>query len=465
MSSDKNKIQIARDLAQKVHLGQYRMSGEGYFDHVTRVMDNLVNIMVTDEEILCAALLHHSLDLNNDYANEIKETLGEEVLRLVKEYQNVSRSGLSNIDPNELNEKLIIQTYLNLTNDPKILLIRLADKVDNIKTCHQLPIDKARKVSERAIYIYSPICQLVGLNSFVKELENEAFKILNPMEYYKIEEYKKENLDQINEKLEEIREFIKDILKDKNIPSEIDFRIKSNYSVFKKLQKYKKKDEDREIESIYDIAAMRIIVGEVEECYESEDILKQIWDADSDERDDYIATPKPSGYRSLHNVFTIGDNLKMEVQIKTKSMHNENEYGVASHAFYKMNTSMRKSIETKPDLLKQLSFDINNSDLKINQFTDKVYVFTPKGDIVELPRGANIIDFAYAIHKDIGNSCIGGFVNDEYQKLTYELQDGQKVEIKTSKSKKKPSRDWVDSVKTKRAKDEIRKALKEIVQF
>ncbi len=216
---------------------------------------------------------------------------------------------------------------------------------------------------------------------------------------------------------------------------------------------------------VYDIAAMRVLVNTVEECYAVEGILKQIWDDSAGKRDDYITHPKPSGYKSLHNTFQVKPGFMLEIQIKTHQMHEENEFGVASHTFYKTGETLKKKMFANPNWLKEINFGINRAAIKIDQFTDNVYVFTPKGDIKELPRGANLIDFAYYVHNDLGNSCIGGVVNGELQKLTYELQDGDRVEIKTSKNRKKPSPDWEDVVKTKRAKDEIRRSLKEVMQY
>jgi GTP pyrophosphokinase len=215
------------------------------------------------------------------------------------------------------------------------------------------------------------------------------------------------------------------------------------------------------LEKIYDVVAMMLITDTEENCYLIDDLLKQWWQAVPDSQDDYIQKPRPSGYKSLHEIFETDKDTFLEVQIKTKKMHENNEYGFASHAFYKIGETLKKKLKKDPEWLREINFDLNKERVKIDQFSKNVYVFTPKGNIIELPEGACLIDFAYAIHDDIGNRCVGGLVNGEMQKLTYKVKNGDRIEIKTQKSRSKPSADWEKIAKTKKAQMAIKKALKE----
>ena len=260
--------------------------------------------------------------------------------------------------------------------------------------------------------------------------------------------------------LEDTSEFVKDILAEKGISAKLDYRIKHTYSIYRKAQKYRQTKNYKGLNQIYDIAAMRVLVDSVEQCYMTEDILKQVWTNVPDERDDYIMHPKPSGYRSIHNTFAVSPTMHLEMQVKTKDMHEENEYGIASHTFYKTGEQLKKSLQAAPEWLTDINFIKNKGEIRIDQFNKYVYVFTPKGDIKQLARGATPIDFAYSIHKDLGNACVGVTINGDFQKLSYGLKDGDRVEIKTLKHKKLPSSDCLDFVKTRKALEDIRKALR-----
>lgn len=455
-----NIVEKARAFAKKAHENHLRISGESYFDHVSRVARLLEENNVSDPDIISGAYLHHIFDLENVTKEYLTNEFGGGISDIVAEYDRVSKSEISSIDPKNCDESIIVQTYLNLIKNPKTLIVRLADKVDNIRSAYVLPRLNAKRVAEKAMYLYSPICQLLGIHKFVVKLENEAFKILSPGEYYSIESYLKKKQPDMENVLKDTSEFIKEILVEKAILPTIDYRIKHIYSIYRKAQKYREIKNYRGLSHIYDIAAMRILVDTVENCYLTEDILKQIWKDMPEERDDYISKPKPSGYKSIHNTFIVSPTVNLEIQIKTFEMHENNEYGLASHAFYKTGEKLKGAMQTDTSWLKKVNFIKSRGDIRIDYFTKHVYVFTPKGDIIKLLKGATPVDFAYAIHKDLGNSCVGVNVNGEIQKLTYPLIDGDRVEIKTQKNKKLPSSDWLDFVKTRKAREEIRKALR-----
>ena len=453
---DYKRIDQAKYFAQSFHKSHTRVSGENYFDHIERVAQSLIDNMVEDENLIIITYLHHILDFKEGSQVELEKVFGKDIVKLLELYKSLSDSDVSDISPQN-NEKYILQAYLNLAKDPKILILRLADKTDSIKTAHLLEKEKAQKVAERALYIYAPICRLLGIISFVSDLEDGALKILNPGSYYKIKSYLDSMLPEIKLMLSDSRELVSEILEENNIRANVTTRIKHIYSIYRKSQKPKNSSK---LMDIHDIVGMRILVNTVEECYIAENLLKQLWEEVPGERDDYILKPRPSGYRGIHDTFILTNKLNFEVQIKTFQMHEENEFGSASHTFYKIGEYLKKLMKTNPNILREINYTSSLESTKIDYFSRNVYVFTPNGDIIELRRGSNLIDFAYAIHDDVGNSCTGGNVNGRFEKLTYILQDGDKVEIKTSKSKKSPSADWLESVKSEKAKDSIRKALK-----
>ncbi len=447
-------------MALKIHESDLRKSGESLYWHLHRVVELLEQNNVTDEEILAGAYLHHVLDSGKYTRKEMEKEFGSGVTEIVCEYQRISNNDISKIEPKNYNEKVIIQTYLNLVKNPKTLIIRLADKVDNIRSAYVLPKENAEKIAEKAMYLYSPLCRLLGIHRFVVELENEAFKILDPGEYYSIKSYLKRKKPEMEEVFKDTSMFITEVLAEKNIKAKVDYRIKHAYSIYRKAQKYRAQKSYKGLHQIYDIAAMRIIVETIEQCYMVEDILKQVWTCVPEERDDYISNPKPNGYKSIHNTFVVSHSMNLEIQIKTKEMHEENEFGIASHSFYKTGEHLAKNLQTDPTWLSEINFIRNKEDIKIDHFNKYVYVFTPKGDIKQLAKGSTPIDFAYTIHKDLGNACVGATVNGEFQKLSYTLKDGDRVEIKVMKHKKLPSPDWLDFVKTRKAREEIRKSLR-----
>jgi GTP pyrophosphokinase len=452
-------VEKAKDIARRIHENHFRQSGEGFFEHAEKVVTLLQDLGVTDENTLAAAYLHHSLEINHNIDLE-KET-NSEVFQLIKDYKSLSENHFSNISPSLVNADLIIQTYFNIAKNQKTLLIRLADKTANIRSAHKLPKELAHKIAERALYVYSPLCKLIGLPKFVNILEDGAFKILNPREYYKIDHYIKINFPRINHELEDATKFLHDILLENGIACEIESRTKSIYSIHSKLMKLFEKDSlsgESRYKKIQDYAGIRILVNTEEECFKCEDLVKNLWDPVENTRDDYITNPKPNGYKSLQCSYFVSDNFILEVQIRTHVMHEENQFGQASHTLYKIGQALNKNVAGDPNLLKNINYTINREEFDIKPFSKSVYVYTPKGDIKRLPKDSNLLDFAYCIHRDLGNAAIGGEVNGEFKPLEHILQDGDMVNIKTLGQKKAPSPKFLDLVKTRKAKNEIRKA-------
>lgn len=450
----------AKEFSEYVHKNDYRINGELVSAHTFRVYKILKSAGIKKESVLSASMLHHSLDESTIHGPYIKEHFGQETFDLVTEYKELSNNIIRDIEPKALNQRLMLETYISIANNIDLLAIRVADKTDNIKSLSNLEPTHAKKAAERAMYIYAPLAKFLGFGSMVPVLEDAAFKYLMPKEFETINEYKKNNLKSSTKILKDFTNDIQTLLRSENINTQIASRKKHNYSIYKKLHKYKKQDEniDEVIKRVMDIIAMRIVVNSEEECYLVEDILNTLYQQIHTERDDYISKPKSSGYKSIHNIYKI-ENIIMEVQIKTKDMHEQNEYGEASHLAYKFKDLLDINLKNNPSVIKELNYWMTSKP-EIDVFSKNVYVFTPQGHIRKLPMGSTVVDFAYEIHRDIGNNCLSATINGKIAKLNTILKNGDIVEITTSKTNKKPARDWLDFVVTARAKREIRKALR-----
>jgi GTP pyrophosphokinase len=338
-----------------------------------------------------------------------------------------------------------------------------------------MPKEKRLEITHKALNIYSPLSRLLGLSKLTYELENNAFKIINPGDFLRLEKLVSKKIVKVGQTVEETKGFLESLLSENNIKSKIAHRVKHLYGIYRKVSYKLSKGQDpgKNLENIFDLIAMRILVNTIEECYLTENLLKQIMDHLPEEHDDFIKVPRKTGYKSIHNTFKIAQNLNMEIQIKTHGMHLINEFGQSSHLLYKIGdkdkssqavAEFKKYLQEDPNWFKDLNIwerEKTTSDYKSSApFSKNVYAFTPKGDIIELIKGATIIDFAYAVHTRIGNSCIGALVNGQMVKLDYQIEDGDIVEIKTLKSKTKPSSDWLKIAKTSRTRGHIRHALK-----
>ena len=454
-------IKKAEQFAKKIYKDKYRLSGESLHSHTIRVKDSLINIGVEDENILVASLLHHVISDNmNKHLVTIEKEFGKKIKKILKDFDKISNLPINIDSPNNVNKDYVIQTYLNLSNDLNVLLILLADKVQGSKTLHALDHEARLHSANRSLHIYAPICKLVGLSEFATELEKNAFRTLYPSEFYKIRNTLRQGSLMTRNYLKNIKDLLTEHLIEKGINARISFRIKSEYSLFNKALHYKENNKFTDYSDINDVAALRIIVDTVEQCYVVEDLLKELWEMDPDERDDYIENPKPAGYRSIHDVFYVEKDFPLEIQIRTEEMHEENEFGNASHLFYKHGDKFKKYLQKNPDWLKTLDYKQAKEVSELQHFSDKVYPVTPKGDIIELPRGSSILDFAYDIHEEMGNRCVGGFVNGDIKKFSYKVQDGETVEIRIS-NKDNVSRDWLNIVVSPKAKKCIRRVLRE----
>jgi len=443
-------IKDAFEFASEAHRGQKRDSGEDYISHPLWVA-KVVAQMNIGEEAVIASLLHDCLKYTRVTIEEIDEKFGNEVALLV--------SGLSEVQDRTTGKKVynknleIFRRFLfSSVDDVRILIIRVVNKLHSGMTIEGISEQKQVEYAKRVMGIYSPIAEYVGLHYFKKRLDDIAFKILYPQRAAELE---KMILDQKNNEIKAmvlIRSDIEDMLEINNIGNfEIQGRIKGLYSTYLKALR---KGED----NIKDRVGIRILAKNVSDCYTILGLLHARYKYLPDEFDDYISTPKPNGYRSIQTTLNWKDKVSLEVQIRTREMHEFNEFGPASHIAYKMGKENTggMGLEWIKDLLKWQKSDNNVNNYKINVLSKFIYVFTPKGDTIQLPKGSTALDYAYRIHTDLGDHCCGSKVNNKMVRIDQELKSGDMVEIQCGK-KINATRNWLDIVKTNYAKEHLRK--------
>ncbi|KKQ23059.1 hypothetical protein A2999_01845 [Candidatus Wolfebacteria bacterium RIFCSPLOWO2_01_FULL_38_11] len=476
--TDIGLIEKAFVVAQKAHQGQKRKSGEPYFNHSYNTALKLAEWQL-DAKTVCAGLLHDVAEDTKTSLEEIKKEFGEEISFLVDGVTKLGKfkyrveNGKSNSANHvQLQAENIRKMLLAISQDLRVILIKLADRLHNMKTLSAIPIQKQKRIALETSEIYAPLAYRLGMQNLSGELEDLAFPYLYPDEYRWLIENVKEKYEEREKYLEKVKIVIEKNLKESGIePEKIDFRAKRYSSLYKKLL-----HQNMNLEQIYDLVALRIIVKTVEECYSVLGIIHQLWPPMPGRIKDYIAMPKPNGYRSLHTTVLCLDNKPTELQIRTTEMHQEAENGIAAHWLYQQKKKGKDYLHKKPvfaeqkelawvEQLRNWQKEFSDSEeflqsLKIDFLKDRMFVMTPKGKVVDLPVNATPIDFAYAIHTDIGDHCVGARINNKIVPLDYQLQSGDLVEILTQKSKK-PSESWLHSVKTNIAKKKIRAAIKE----
>jgi len=451
-NSDKKLIDEAFEFAQDAHKNQKRESGEKYIIHPLDTALTLSEMQV-DAKTVAAGLLHDVLDDTPVTEKEISEKFGEEILFLVN---GVSKLGKIKYRGVARHAENLRKMLLAIAQDFRVVLIKLADRYHNLETLESLPLSKQKRIALESLEIYAPLAFRFGVSELSKKIEDLAFKYCYPQEYNLILKNVQERYPKREKHLEIIKPYIKTQLAKENIrPLEIQTRAKHYWSLYKKLKKY-----DMNWERIYDLVAMRIIVKNIEDCYATLGVIHKLWKPLPGRIKDYIALPKPNGYQSLHTtVFSRGGQIT-EFQIRTKDMHEVAEYGIAAHLLYKGHQfDWIKQLQQWQKEMKESTDFVEN--LKIDIFSDRIFVFTPAGDVIDLPEGSTPVDFAYMIHSSLGNTCSQAKVNSEIVSLDKELKNGDMVEI-IKDAKKHPSRDWLMFVKTNTAKSRIRAYLKQI---
>ncbi len=487
-------ITRAYNFAEEAHKNQKRYSGEPYFNHLVETAKLLASIGMRGTTI-AAGLLHDSIEDVGVKQDTIEKEFGKEVLFLV---EGVTKLGHLRYFGHERHIESLRKLFIAISEDMRVLIIKLADRLHNMQTLEHVPKHKQKRIAEETLEIYAPLAYRLGIRRFNRELEDLSFKYVLPEEYEKtrrlLKQKGRENMEMLNKFSKSLH---KELAKEGMMHVRTEARQKNVYSLYNKLQR---KGDD--IEKIYDLAALRVIVPTLSDCYKLLGIIHAVWRPLPGRIKDYIAFPKPNGYQALHTTIFTGDGGIVEIQIRTEEMHQRAEYGIASHLIYKEQHTMKDSAsghgyfvwlknllpgkrtangtngttppngqETYsdtdiPNWIKDLAAHQSEAlggdkfmeSLKEDFVRHRVFVFTPKGDVVDLPINSSPIDFAYAIHSDIGNHVFGIRVNGKQVSFDRPLQNGDIVEIQTRKSSK-PSHKWLEFAKTTMARKHIKAAV------
>lgn len=460
-------VKRAYDLSKRLHEGQKRKTGEPYFNHTLMTAEHIAEWGL-DQASIAAGLLHDVIEDTDYPAEKIKSEFGEEVAFLVEGVTKLGKIKYRGVERQVENLRKMI---LALSQDIRVIIVKLADRLHNMETLGALPPQKQKRIALETMEIYSPIAYRLGMQRISGELEDLAFPFIYPQEYRWLIGNVKEKYDEREKYTEKIKPIVLDALKKAGIEVLlVDSRAKRYSSLYKKLLRY-----DMDIEKIYDLVALRIVVKNVADCYAALGIVHNLWPPLPNRIKDYIALPKPNGYRSIHTTVFCVDNRITEIQIRTQEMHDESETGIAAHWAYEQSKGTEDYLEKKSSFadkkelqwvqqLRSWQKESNTPEefldsLKIDFFRDRIFAITPNGEVIDLPSGATAVDFAYQIHTEIGNACTGAKVNGKITPLDQELKSGDIVEILTQKNKK-ASESWLEFVKTSNAKNHIKSSLK-----
>jgi GTP pyrophosphokinase len=453
--ADEKLLRKAYSFALKAHRDQLRKSGEFFVSHPLEVALICASFGL-DTPTIVAALLHDVVEDTSVQMGEIKREFGSEVANLVDGVTKLERVRLK---PDSLQGENLRKMVVAMAQDVRVILIKLADRLHNMRTIDFLPKSKQKEKAKETLEIYAPLAHRLGIAHIKTELEDLAFRVLEPEKFNTIQKLVRETRGGREAYLTQAKKILKRELKRVGITADVSGRVKHFYSIYQKM-----KEKGKEFHEIYDLSALRIIVNSVRDCYAALGVVHSLWKPIPGRFKDYIAMPKFNMYQSLHTSVIGPDGKPLEIQIRTQEMHYIAEYGIAAHWRYKEGMKEPDKFEERISWLRQvleLGSELKDPEefmksLKLDLVPDEVYVFTPKGDVITLPQGATPIDFAYAIHTEVGHSCVGAKVNKQIVPLDYELQVGDIVEIITSKTSPGPSRDWLRIVKTSRARSKIR---------
>lgn len=454
--ADLELIRLAYEFAEKAHRGQKRKSGESYIVHPLAAAQILADMQM-DQSIIITALLHDVPEDTDVTIEEIERNFGSDIAGLVA---GITKLGKLKYRGVERYIENLRKMFVAIAKDVRVMIVKFADRLHNLTTLEALPPKKQYRIALESLEIFAPIANRLGMGEMKGRLEDEAFKYVYPKECKWVQNLVKERYAQKEEYLGTVMGSVKKELHASAIPFiDIHGRTKRFYSLYQKLLRH-----DRDIEKIHDLVALRIIVPNIADCYAALGIIHKLWRPLKGRIKDYIAQPKPNGYQSLHTTVFCESGEIVEFQIRTHEMHEEAEYGIAAHWHYDERGALLPEkrlawIKELAELQKNFMHRIQDLEsLKIDVFQNRIFVFTPKGDVIDLPEAATPVDFAYAIHTDIGNTCTGARVNDQVCALDQSLKSGDVVEITIDKKRKSPNPDWLKTVKTNHARNCIRQS-------
>lgn len=460
-STDISMVEKAYHIADQAHNGQKRKSGEPYIIHPLSVAIILAELEL-DKETIVAGLLHDVVEDTVMTTDDIQREFGEEVALLVDGVTKLTQLSYSS-DKVEVQAENLRKMFLAMAKDIRVILIKLADRLHNMRTMQYQSPEKQIEKSRETMDIYAPIAQRLGISKIKIELDDLALKYLEPDVYYDLVQKVEIKKSAREHFLQEIVAEVRDNIEKAGIKAKIDGRVKHFFSIYRKMV-----NQDKTLDQIYDLFAVRIIVDTVKDCYAALGIIHEMYKPIPGRFKDYIAMPKPNMYQSLHTTLIGPTGLPFEIQIRTFEMHRTAEYGIAAHWKYKENAEgknteateeaklswLRQILEWQKDMSDNKEFmSLLKSDLDL--FSENTFCFTPSGDVMNLPHGSTPIDFAYAIHSAVGNKMVGARVNGKMVPIDYQIQNGDRIEVITSQNSKGPSRDWLAIVKSTQAKNKI----------
>ncbi len=460
-------VDEAYRFAAEAHQGQMRLSGDPYVEHPVQTALILTEFQL-DAASLAAALLHDVPENCGIPVEKIQEKFGLEIGKLVDGVTKLGQVSwqATGTAPREAQAENLRKMLVAMAEDLRVVFIKLADRLHNMRTLDALPPEKQRSISQETLEIYTPLAHRLGIWELKWQLEDLAFQYLEPEKFHRIATLLATRRAQREDFIEQVIDILKKELDKAGLRADLSGRPKHIYSIHQKMQR------GRDFNDIYDLLALRVMVGTIPDCYSAVGIIHSLWHPIPEEFDDYIANPKPNGYRSLHTAVMCFGTTPLEVQIRTREMNYNDEYGVAAHWRYKQGGKADLHFEEKIGWLRQLiewHRELSGSEeflesVKTDIFIDQVFVYTPKGDIKDLPRGSTPLDFAYRVHTELGHRCVGAKVNGRLVSLDYELKNGDVVEIMSTKGEKGPSLDWLNPhlgfVRTSHAREKVRQWFK-----